>query len=82
MFVETKETSYEQLEDCIQIMNKKSFGKNPITGYSSAVKKNHQKGDATTKAILKKYGITTLYELNKQQMDQEIILIHKSAIKH
>ena len=38
MFVETKETLFEELEDCITIMNQEDFWQNPVRGMKTYVK--------------------------------------------
>lgn len=92
MFVESKETSFEQLENCIKTMNKESYWENPIKGYGKDLLGNmvtkeeanktvtNRKGYDVRRRILAKYKITTLYELTKQQMDDIILLLHRSVI--
>jgi len=78
-FVVSKEELFEELGQIIEIMNGERFGMNPLLPPLKVVKKNQ--GDAAVRTILKHYNKTTLYELNKDQMQESIDTLHIMTIK-
>lgn len=80
MFKETKEDLFSDLEDMVKIMNKEDFwiGPRDIRRRENI---NNRHGSIKVREILKRHKVTTLCELTKKQLQDEIILIHQSVMK-
>lgn len=75
----SKEQLYEELQDMIRIMNRDDYLRDPNMVPSRVCKK--KQGTKAATVILKRFKKTTLYELDRGQLQEAIDIIHKIPIR-